>query len=1044
MKTLENGENFETANEERNFNSRNGGKNKDESNDEKTESESGKEKMNNNNNQSYAHETDSYLKDPKDAKNIKASGTKLRTEDEKKWQIDDEEEEESADDEYWSKVGKKSMKLVQVKKEKKELKENRNKNSYEVLSDNEEYEEDEANEDEAPMSQEEAEFEAMSEDESSDEEEQVKRRSNRIAKNIRVAKLHMKSGNKRAGRGNVRINLGKPTALRKSLGKAVNVVSKIAEKNKAEHKNIDDVIKMVETVTDEDIDAGGKKIKEMMQKVYEITEGATLKVTGENEMKLAARKVKNAVGYINEYRSEDLPMLNEDTVVINSNLSKEIIDSLDRFQLTVAILTSRLRRKSEDKHKVYTHPRALRNEIKAIKLKNEKEVQKQIERREREEEEQKRKKLRSTPKRSTYEMALEKNETEKLVGEESRVNKKTVNVKKVNFNMQIESSNMTKPKSGQKTPQMFEQEKLRAERRQMGQNLNGMNINDETFQTSMQTTKTYEAPPATTDNIQVKQRTKSVYSIRTSVQLKQKILHAPTLIRRFVKTLRMADPTVQVLPIDINEPQENVINEESNLPDEESKIKKWVFMPSNRQSQHYFVFSMRISITEDKEIVKKRIYDWCTNNDHRVQMTPINSVHIFFAGWLKGVHPKFHNRARLLEWMLSQDKSNKLKNSFYIAPQRIALNNNDNTRTITQGVRVEVCFEKKNEVLTFLYTLPWEQGPYSQVQFIPFRTTNQFTQANQREAIRQHNVFLSHTKQKVVRIAGVEHEIKYIDRDATTTLQKWLQETTVNNSTKVFMQVEIGEADYVRLIHLDKHSQIVEQIVTSLYQEMTIAFGKEKTNSMIGNDNGLRVDRSTAEVETNYITKLATTFTREQPQADELYNKGSQNDQYSQISTQSTQPAVYFEKQVKSYASAIVDTRKQGEKKNMMNVGDLEERIMERVSRKVQESEVKLQENMDEMKRDTDKKIQSVQKSVDHVATVVDENAKLREERTIQRETQNTQNLLQAMQSMLSNALNPHMTNNNGKLDTSTQDGIKNTSTPQEMVEHCSHAGGNQ
>jgi len=453
------------------------------------------------------------------------------------------------------------------------------------------------------------------------------------------------------------------------------------------------------------------------------------------------------------------------------------------------------------------------------------------------------------------------------------------------------------------TPQMFQQEKLRAERRQMGQNLNGMNINEETFQSVSPKANNYEAPPSMKDRIQVKQRTKSVYSIQTSVQLKKQILHAPTLIRRFVKTLRMADPTVQVLPININEPQDNVINEESNLPDEESKIKKWVFMPNNRQSQQYFVFSMRISITEDKEIVKKRIYDWCTSNDHRVQMTPMNSVHIFFAGWLKGVHPKFHNRARLIEWMLSQDKSNSLKNVFYIAPQRIALNDEDNTRTITQGVRVEVCFEKKNEVLTFLYTLPWENGPYKQVQFIPFRTTHQFTQSNQREAIRQQNIFLSHTKQKVVRIAGAENEIQKLDgSNSKTTLQKWLQNTTINNTTKVFMQVEIGEEDYVRLIHLDKHSQIVEHIVATMYQEMLKTFGKDKTDSMIRSDNGLRIDRSTAEVETNYITKLATSFSS-QPQEAHRSTSKQTDDTYSQT-VQPTQPAVYFERQVHSYASA--------------------------------------------------------------------------------------------------------------------------------------------
>jgi len=215
-------------------------------------------------------------------------------------------------------------------------------------------------------------------------------------------------GSKNAGRGgNARIHLGKPTALKKYLRQAVKTVSEMAKKTMEENKKIDIVSKMVEEVTDEEINAGGEKIRQMMEKVYEITEGATLKVTGVEEMRSAAKRVKNAVRYIKDYCSDYLPMLNEDTVVINKDLTKESVNSLDRFQLTVAILTSRLRRKKEDKKKMYAHPRILRNEILEIKSDNEREMQN---RRERDEKAREQKHLGSlTPnKRSTYDMAIKK------------------------------------------------------------------------------------------------------------------------------------------------------------------------------------------------------------------------------------------------------------------------------------------------------------------------------------------------------------------------------------------------------------------------------------------------------------------------------------------------------------------------------------------------------------------------------------------------------------------------------------------------------------
>ena len=231
-------------------------------------------------------------------------------------------------------------------------------------------------------------------------------------------------------------------------------------------------------------------------------------------------------------------------------------------------------------------------------------------------------------------------------------------------------------------------------------------------------------------------------------------------------------------------------------------------------------------------------------------MTPINSAHIFFAGWLKGIHPKFHNRDNLVEWMNSQDTTKSLKNAFHVAPQRIVLTNKDNTKTITQGIRIEVAFEKKMEVLALLYTIPWNEGPYKHVQFIPFKTNIHFTIENQREAIRQHNIYMSQIKQKVTKISGAAHEISYLTEPSSkTTLQKWLQNTTVDGSAKVFEQVELGEQDFVRFIYRSKNELIVEQVLTNLYSEMTQVFGEETTNNMIKNGNGLRIDKNLADME---------------------------------------------------------------------------------------------------------------------------------------------------------------------------------------------------
>lgn len=52
--------------------------------------------------------------------------------------------------------------------------------------------------------------------------------------------------------------------------------------------------------------------------------------------------------------------------------------------------------------------------------------------------------------------------------------------------------------------------------------------------------------------------------------------------------------------------------------------------------------------------------------------------------------------------------------------------NEGNSKTITNGIRVEVSFEQREKVLQVLYGLKWQASSYKQAMFIPFRANEKF------------------------------------------------------------------------------------------------------------------------------------------------------------------------------------------------------------------------------------------------------------------------------------------------------------------------------
>ena len=93
--------------------------------------------------------------------------------------------------------------------------------------------------------------------------------------------------------------------------------------------------------------------------------------------------------------------------------------------------------------------------------------------------------------------------------------------------------------------------------------------------------------------------------------------------------MRKGDPLVMIIPMrgTTYQPSE-VIGKETDLPDDEEKLKKWV--ENIRIVNSRLFFSMRIK-TVNIDGVKNAVFSWCKGNGRWVDFTRLSSSKIFYG-----------------------------------------------------------------------------------------------------------------------------------------------------------------------------------------------------------------------------------------------------------------------------------------------------------------------------------------------------------------------------------------------------------------------------
>ena len=595
----------------------------------------------------------------------------------------------------------------------------------------------------------------------------------------------------------------------------------------------------------------------------------------------------------------------------------------------------------------------------------------------------------------------------------------------------IEQSKLVKEGMEKKRSQLEQHmKKMREDKVKQAQNLNGMNIDYVTPKEEI-TGPTFDFPEGK-KIVKHIVREKTTYYLHNKIHVEDKV-HAHEIVKMVIRVLRKADPTIVLLPFKKETATMNAtIDMEDQVPDDETELKKWIGI-ADRQPYKKFAFSIRVNLTEEPDVVKGRIFNWCKDRQHYFEFKQITSANIFFAGWLFRIHKQYHNREELRNWMVQGNET--LKHDIHLAPARIFKSTGDDkdTKVITNGLRVEASFEKREAILQELYKLEWSEGPYKDALFIPYRENEVYTKEMQVQFIESHNQYLQSVEQRVFKMKGPQWQIDNLQTNEKTTFQKWLGATT-SEGRKVIESVEVGDNDYVRLIYKKSHRQYIQHIMRHLHQTTKDTFGEEVTNKLFTKLHGVRNSRM-HELEEAYTMKLKAALGGN-PMDDQNDTK-----KVPPVQRRKQENKVSFRSDLdESYATIAKKNGKATPINNIttnenIKIDDLKEELLKEVKKEVDTKidglERKVEKKINSIKIEQDAKIENLATLVKDTHAKAEAAAVRRDEALTQKFEENNNTLIDKISALFQNTQN-------------SQNKVNNGNPPIPTVENDSRAGGSQ
>ena len=353
------------------------------------------------------------------------------------------------------------------------------------------------------------------------------------------------------------------------------------------------------------------------------------------------------------------------------------------------------------------------------------------------------------------------------------------------------------------------------------------------------------------DKHQVVQLKKNVFYVRAKLAANNASVHAPSLIRKFFRILRQADPTTLLLPFQEDEDDNGIITDDKQLPSDQNAIDKWAAGIHMTQFNK-LNFSLRISNTLSFKELKNTIIQWCMNNKCWVSFDHIKSSKIFSAGWIKGIHPILYNRSNVKQYITS--KKSNLMNKINVYTKSIWQTNKDGKRTLTEAMVIDGSYEERDEILESLFQLQWK-GVYKDAAFIPFKLTPKFSIEHQSKAMMLQNEYLKTLYSKTVECTNTD-EILKSEEGGDIKITNWLMAAR-HNGESLLEHAEIVTPKLIRIIYKKENEEHVRTLMIYMFDIFAESFGREVAIKMLGPEKNYRKNQRIFNLEERYSDACA-------------------------------------------------------------------------------------------------------------------------------------------------------------------------------------------
>ena len=335
--------------------------------------------------------------------------------------------------------------------------------------------------------------------------------------------------------------------------------------------------------------------------------------------------------------------------------------------------------------------------------------------------------------------------------------------------------------------------------------------------------------------ISVKEIKKHFFFLRVKLATDKDSTHIPSLVQKFFKVLREVDSTFQILPFaDVSKSKafsdRDIITNEDQLPDEVAPLEKWIKgieVDWNRKLN----FSMRVTNSMPFKDLRATTKNWCKKNDCEFTFDNIFTEQIFRAGWLRGVHPRYHDRDAIKVALTQQYPV--LKDRITIYPRMMWVHPGKGKKVIeTDGLAIDGDFKYKTEILKALYAIRWTCTKYPKALFVPLKATRGCSLVHQVKFFNAHIEYLKNTYTKVIEL---RENFNFGSRQKPIWFTDWMENFS-KNGAKVFDKAELFDHKCVRVIYHKNNEHAVQEIVAHLFSTISDLCGAVTAEQLLGDE----------------------------------------------------------------------------------------------------------------------------------------------------------------------------------------------------------------